>query len=57
MLPSESANTVLFDRGRTSGFNTDVYGITESFARHGHQLLSTVLILGGGATAASALVG
>ncbi len=51
-----SANTVLFEGGQRFGFNTDVYGITEAFARHGVSRLSTVLILGGGATAASALV-
>lgn len=51
-----SANTVLFDDGVAAGFNTDVYGITQGFARHGRATLETVLILGGGATAASALV-
>jgi shikimate dehydrogenase len=53
---SGSANTVLFDGGRIAGFNTDVYGITESFRRHGLAELSSVLVLGGGATAASAVV-
>ncbi|HEX4056882.1 MAG TPA: shikimate dehydrogenase [Galbitalea sp.] len=53
---SGSANTVLFDRGQLHGYNTDVYGITEAFARHGRRTLGTVLILGAGATAASALV-
>jgi shikimate dehydrogenase len=51
-----SANTVLFADGAIAGFNTDVYGITQAFARHGRTALGTVLILGGGATAASALV-
>ena len=51
-----SANTVMFDQGVLRGFNTDVYGLTEGFARHGRHSLSSVLILGGGATAASALV-
>jgi shikimate dehydrogenase len=51
-----SANTVLFSGGRREGFNTDVYGITQAFARHGHTSLDTVLVLGGGATAASAVV-
>jgi shikimate dehydrogenase len=54
-----SANTVLFDQreGRRwiSGFNTDVYGIAEAFRRAGHPRLDTVQILGGGATAASAI--
>lgn len=53
---SGSANTVLFDGSTLAGFNTDVYGITESFRRHGREHLPAVLILGGGATAASALV-
>jgi shikimate dehydrogenase len=53
---SGSANTVLFEGGSVLGFNTDVYGITEAFHRHGRAELSTVLILGGGATAASAIV-
>ncbi len=51
-----SANTVLFDGGAVAGFNTDVYGVTASFARHGTTRLATVLLLGAGATAASALV-
>lgn len=49
-------NTVLFDRGTRRGFNTDVAGITRSFRRAGVQHLNDVVILGGGATAASALV-
>jgi shikimate dehydrogenase len=55
-LQAGSANTVLFTAGGLAGYNTDVYGITESFARHGRPSIGTVLILGGGATAASALV-
>jgi shikimate dehydrogenase len=51
-----SANTVLFSAGKLAGFNTDVYGITESFARRGHSSLGAVLVLGGGATASSAIV-
>ena len=54
-----SANTVLFEQrgGERAlvGFNTDVYGITEAFRRHEHGSLETVQILGGGATAASAI--
>lgn len=54
-----TANTVLF--GQRDGarylraFNTDVFGITESFQRRGFSTLGTVHILGGGATAASAI--
>ena len=48
-----SANTVLLADRR--GFNTDVYGITEAFRAAGVSSLDRVQILGGGATAASAL--
>lgn len=48
------ANTVLLRDG-VSGFNTDVYGITEAFRTNGVANLKRVQILGGGATAASAL--
>jgi len=54
------ANTVLFDRADGSlalrGFNTDVYGITEAFREAGIDALGSARILGGGATAASALM-
>jgi shikimate dehydrogenase len=53
------ANTVIFDehRGvrRTRGFNTDVYGFREAFRSVGVRRLSSVRLLGGGATAASAM--
>ncbi|HEX4400839.1 MAG TPA: shikimate dehydrogenase [Galbitalea sp.] len=51
-----SANTVLFDRAGPRGFNTDVFGLVEGFSRHGRTALGSVLVLGGGATAASAIV-
>ena len=51
-----SANTVVFERSGRRGFNTDVYGLRRGFERHGRSSLSSVLILGGGATAASGLV-
>jgi shikimate dehydrogenase len=52
-----SANTVLLgDLGQLRGFNTDVHGLTQGFSRHGRVALGSVLILGAGATAASALV-
>jgi shikimate dehydrogenase len=52
-----SANTVVFGSGGDlRGFNTDVHGLTEGFVRAGVRSLGTALILGGGATAASALV-
>jgi len=54
-----STNTVLFgklgDRHILSGFNTDVYGLAESFRQAGISSLATVQIVGGGATAASAI--
>jgi shikimate dehydrogenase len=50
------ANTVLLTDSGPRGFNTDVYGIQESFRRAGVDALSSVTILGGGATAASAMV-
>ena len=55
-----AANTVLFDsagnvESTRRGFNTDVYGITHSFAQHGVTKLTDVVVLGGGATAMSAL--
>lgn len=48
-----AANTVLVAERR--GFNTDVFGITEAFRRAGVGSLDLVHVLGGGATAASAL--
>ena len=57
---SGGANTVLFRRGGDGttlhGFNTDVFGIVEAFRHAGVARLSTVRMLGAGATAASALV-
>jgi len=47
---------VLITDGRLSGFNTDVYGIVCAFSDAGVDHLDTVQILGGGATAASAIV-
>ena len=38
-----------------TGFNTDVHGLAESFRQAGISSLDTVRILGGGATAASAI--
>ena len=50
-----AANTVLLGES-VRGFNTDVYGITEAFRAQGIFSLERAQILGGGATAASALV-
>jgi shikimate dehydrogenase len=51
-----SANTVVLGSGVVRGFNTDVFGLQQGFIRHGRTRLRSALILGGGATAASALV-
>lgn len=51
-----AANTLLLDGTHRRGFNTDVVGIVESFRAAGIDELASVRILGGGATAASALV-
>ena len=54
------ANTVLFRQGTEGasrqGFNTDVFGILEAFRDAGVRRLTSVRMLGAGATAASALV-
>lgn len=50
------ANTVLFDGEAVRGFNTDVGGIVRALAAAGVESARYVHILGGGATAASALV-
>lgn len=49
-------NTVLLDGEIRRGFNTDVAGMTRAFQSHQVERLDHVVILGGGATAASALV-
>lgn len=49
-------NTVRLDAGRRLGYNTDVYGIVSAFIEAGVTSLRHVQVLGGGATAASAVV-
>lgn len=51
-----AANTVLLDGESVRGFNTDVAGIVRALAGAGMTSAHHVHILGGGATAASALV-
>lgn len=55
-----AVNTVLVehdgDRRRLTGFNTDVHGITEALRRGGVELCTHAVIVGGGATARSAVV-
>ena len=50
------ANTVVFEGSRLHGFNTDVFGIVAALGAAGVGSLTSVRILGGGATASSALV-
>jgi shikimate dehydrogenase len=50
-----AANTVLLDGGRLRGDNTDVHGIVAALAEAGVTSPRRVVVLGGGATARSAL--
>ena len=50
-----AANTVLLDDGRLRGDNTDVHGIVAALAEAGVRSAERAVVLGGGATARSAL--
>lgn len=50
-----SVNTVVRGAGGWHGYNTDVHGIVRALAEAGTDQVSEALLLGGGATAASAL--
>lgn len=50
-----AANTVLFDDGARRGFNTDVGGIVRTLREAGIDRVERGVLVGGGATAASAL--
>ncbi|MCW4384334.1 shikimate dehydrogenase [Salinibacterium sp. SYSU T00001] len=50
------ANTALLDGGVIRGFNTDVHGIVAAFREAGVEAVTHAQILGGGATASSAIV-
>ncbi|MEJ7707015.1 MAG: shikimate dehydrogenase [Nocardioidaceae bacterium] len=50
-----SINTVVFDQLGRAGYNTDVPGFVRALAAHGVRELDEVVVLGAGATAASAL--
>ena len=50
-----AANTVLLRDGRLHGENTDVHGIVAALAEAGVDAVSRAVVLGGGATARSAL--
>jgi shikimate dehydrogenase len=49
------ANTIVFSGGRRHADNTDVYGIVTALTEAGLSDLGAALVLGGGATAASAM--
>jgi shikimate dehydrogenase len=49
------ANTVVFQDGRRLGYNTDVYGMVAALAEAGVDSPGSAAVLGGGATACSAL--
>ncbi len=49
-----AANTVVLHEGRRLGDNTDIPGIVAALAEHGVGAPGSALVLGGGATAASA---
>jgi shikimate dehydrogenase len=49
------ANTVLFRDGRRFGHNTDVHGMVTALAEAGVRAPGSAVVLGGGATACSAL--
>ena len=51
-----AANTVLFADGLRRGFNTDVGGIVRALGEAGLERVHEGVLIGGGATAASALV-
>ncbi|SEC22274.1 shikimate dehydrogenase [Paramicrobacterium humi] len=51
-----AVNTLRFADGRVLGFNTDVEGIARAVNAAGLRAPQSVLVLGGGATAASALL-
>lgn len=50
-----AANTVIFNENSRVGFNTDVQGMVNAISEIGLQSVGSVLIVGGGATARSAL--
>lgn len=51
-----ACNTVVNSEGHLDGFNTDIYGIEAAFTTAGIDRLTHAVILGAGATAASAVV-
>lgn len=54
---TRQGNTILLDRGRpVKAFNTDVHGVVQAFAGAGVHSARRATVLGGGATAESAVV-
>lgn len=54
---TRQGNTILLDAGRpVKAFNTDVHGIVQAFAEAGVHSAARATVLGGGATAQSAIV-
>lgn len=51
------ANTVLLTDEGLRGYNTDVYGVQQSFREAGVESLESVHVIGAGATAASVIAG
>jgi shikimate dehydrogenase len=54
---AQAANTVVLDAGRRSGHNTDVPGVCAALRERGVEEVGSAVVLGGGATAASAVLG
>ena len=55
-MQAGAANTLLFDGLTRRGFNTDVGGIVRALGEHGLDSVHRGVLIGGGATAASALI-
>lgn len=55
VLAVGGANTVVYDGRRRLGFNTDVHGMVAALAEAGVRAPGSAVVLGGGATACSAL--
>jgi shikimate dehydrogenase len=53
---SRAANTVVLEAGRRLGANTDIPGAVAALREHGMERVGSVVVLGGGATAASVLL-
>jgi len=54
-LLTRAVNTVVVESGRLLGFNTDIDGLVDVLRRHDVRAGSSSVVLGGGATARSAL--